>query len=62
VITREDLRSVCLLADLDAEAALARRFLDHPLRRIREWASIEERSALADARQSREWDAEQDIP
>jgi hypothetical protein len=46
----------------EAEAALARRFLDHPLRRIREWAVLEEQSALAEAREARRWQEEVDLP
>jgi hypothetical protein len=45
----------------EAEAEVARRFLDHPLRRVREWAIGEERSAVAEARAERERAAERDL-
>jgi hypothetical protein len=38
----------------DANARFARRFLDHPLRRIREWAVREERAEIAEAAAERE--------
>lgn len=33
----------------ETEGDIARRFLNHPLRRIREWAAIEEKSSMAEA-------------
>lgn len=51
-----------IAAQHDAEAAVAGAFLDHPVRRIREWAEMEERWALDAARQEREETEEQDLP
>jgi hypothetical protein len=51
-----------IAAQHEAEAAVARAFLDHPLRRIREWAEMEERSALESARREREEAEERDLP
>jgi len=51
-----------IAAEHEAEATLARKFLDHPLRRVREWASIEEQSAVADAARARRWTEESDLP
>jgi hypothetical protein len=51
-----------IAAQHEAEAAVARVFLDHPLRRIREWAEMEERWAMDAARQEREEAEERDLP
>ncbi len=51
-----------IAAQHDAEAAVARRFLGHPLARVREWARMEEKSALAEAAAERMREAEQDLP
>ena len=41
-------------AQHEQEAELARRFLSHPLKRVREWAAIEVESALQSAERSRQ--------
>lgn len=51
-----------IAAQHEDEAALARRFLDHSSRRVREWAGLEERSALEDAKRARRWEEESDLP
>jgi len=51
-----------IAAQHETEAAVARDFLDHPLRRIREWAEMEERWAMDAARQEREEAEERDLP
>jgi len=51
-----------IAAQHEAEAAVARAFRDHPLRRIRQWAEIEERLALDSARRVREEAEERDLP
>ena len=50
-----------IAAEHEAEAEVARRFLDHPLVRVREWAAQEERIATAEAREARRRAAEQDL-
>lgn len=45
----------------DAEAAMAERFLDHPIRRIREWAHAEIRQSRWQAQQAREREEEYGI-
>jgi hypothetical protein len=42
----------------ELEAEMARRFLNHPLRRIRQWAQVEHASALEYAQRHREWEDE----
>ena len=42
----------------DAEATLAQKFLNHPLRRIREWATIEESNSLQQAAAWRQMEEE----
>ena len=42
----------------ESEAQMARKFLGHPLRRIREWARVEHESARQNAQRQREWDDE----
>jgi hypothetical protein len=42
----------------ESEAEMARKFLGHPLRRIREWARMEHESARQNAQRQREWDDE----
>jgi hypothetical protein len=51
-----------IAAQHESEAETARRFLDHPLRRVREWAAYEELSATRDAERSRQDEAEYRIP
>lgn len=51
-----------IAAEHEAEAALARRFLDHPIRRIREWAAELEHVATADANAARQRAEELDLP
>ncbi len=51
-----------IAAEHEAEAAVARRFLNHPARRIREWAAVEEQSAREEARRARQWAEERDLP
>ena len=51
-----------IAAQHEAEAEVARRFHDYPLRRIREWAEYEERNSLAEAELTRRWSAESDLP
>jgi hypothetical protein len=43
------------------EADMAKQFLRHPLRRVREWAQIEILDAESQAKFWREWEAEQQI-
>lgn len=50
-----------IAAQHETEATVARRFLDHPLPRIREWATLEERRASASAAEERQRVAEQDL-
>jgi hypothetical protein len=50
-----------IAAQHEQEAALARGLRDHRLRRVREWAAIEERRASADAARERIRTAEQDL-
>lgn len=51
-----------IAAQHEEEAAVARRFFDHPLARIREWARMEERNAVTEAAAERQRVAEQDLP
>src|SRR5438445_692062 len=51
-----------IAAPHEAEATVARAFLDHPIRRVREWAEREERWAMDAARQEREEAEERDLP
>lgn len=51
-----------IAAQLETEARWAQRFLEHPVRRIREWAVKEEQDALAKAQQWRERDEEDLLP
>lgn len=50
-----------IAAEHEAEAEAARRFLDHPLRPVRQWAAQEESTARAEARAARQRAAEQDL-
>jgi hypothetical protein len=50
-----------IAAEHEAEASTARAFLDHPLKRVREWASFEERQATEDAKRWRQREAERDL-
>lgn len=45
----------------ESEAEIARKFFDHPLRRIREWARTEYQSALQNAQRHREWEDEMNL-
>jgi hypothetical protein len=45
----------------EAEAQLGRAFLNHPLRRIREWGNIEYERGRANAQRFREWNDEADL-
>lgn len=47
-----------IAAEHDREARLARQFLNHPLRRVREWADLQVVSAEQEARQWREQEEE----
>lgn len=51
-----------IAAQHEQEAAVARRFLDHPLRRVREWARLEEQSATENARRTRIREEESNLP
>ncbi len=51
-----------IAAQHEAEAREARAFRDHPLARIRQWAELEEREALEDAKRHREEEAEHWLP
>jgi len=51
-----------IAAEHEEEASVARRFLDYPLRRVREWAARLERVATADARQARQDEEEHNLP
>ena len=51
-----------IVARHEQEAATARLFLNHPLRRVREWAAIEERDAAEEARRARMWDEDERTP
>jgi hypothetical protein len=51
-----------IAAQHEAEAAVAGAFLDNPVRRIREWAEMEQRWALDAARQERQEAEERDLP
>lgn len=57
-----ELYSGDIAAQHEAEATLSREFLNHPLRRVREWAALEERSALDEAQRARLDREEQDLP
>ena len=46
----------------EAEAAAARKFLNHPIRRIREWAVLEEQQAEKAAEWNRRENEESDLP
>ncbi len=46
----------------EVEASTARRFRDHRLRRVREWADIEVRAATVEAERARIREAESDLP
>lgn len=45
----------------EKEADIARKFLDHPLRKIREWAQIEINDSESQAKYWREWEETQNI-
>jgi hypothetical protein len=47
-----------IAAAREAEAERGRAFLNHPLRRIREWGHVEYQSGIADAERHREWEDE----
>jgi hypothetical protein len=51
-----------IAAEHEREALVARRFLDYPARRVREWAAIAEKGAVEDTQRARlqaeEWDLE----
>ncbi|HLL00982.1 MAG TPA: hypothetical protein VK539_10370 [Myxococcaceae bacterium] len=51
-----------IAAQHEAEAEVARRFLDHPLRRIREWAAYEESNARSQAARWRQREEEDFLP
>ncbi|MGO8671504.1 MAG: hypothetical protein ACLQVD_09105 [Capsulimonadaceae bacterium] len=46
----------------EREADLARKFLNHPLKRIREWAQIEEKQSLEEAKRWRQYEEEMALP
>ncbi len=50
-----------IAAEHEAEAEVARKFLNHPLRRIREWAAIEERQSAQEAEWHRREQEEFDL-
>ena len=57
-----ELYSGDIAAQHEAEAVLARKFLQHRLRRVREWAALEEGSAIEEARHTRGLQEEDDLP
>jgi len=50
-----------IAAQHEAEAAMAESFLNHPARRIREWAQAEVRHSRWEAQQARQWQEEHKI-